>query len=62
VKTMALRGSAVVGSGSRLVSTIEDVEADVSADMDSNGRRRWWPMMGSRGISDKKQGGSGSRE
>jgi hypothetical protein len=40
-KTMALTGGVAVGSSERLASTVEDVEAEVSADLDSNGRRRW---------------------
>jgi hypothetical protein len=59
---MALIDDVAVGSGSRSASTIEDIEAEVSADLDSNGRRRWWPATVSRGVGSKKQGGSESGE
>jgi hypothetical protein len=61
-KTTALAGGVAVGSGSQSASTVEDVEAKVSADLDGNGIRRWWPVTVSRGISGKRQGGSRSGE
>jgi hypothetical protein len=34
-----------ISSGSRSASTVDDVEVEVSADLDGNGRVWWWPVI-----------------